>query len=131
MRKYTKPQMLVEEFEMSHSVATCSIETYDNPVTATCVITQSETVYQVAGENGCNYSISSGVYFEGGYFRDAHAVVDAFSDGNVTSREYSTTKTQDKQYYLAADTYLVWYGQGNYHVGPIPAEDQQSIQNHS
>ena len=132
MRTYQKPEMQVEIFEMSHSVASCAITSYNKPVTVDCVITQSETVYQTAGSNGCDYSITSGVSFDGGYFKSAHDVVDQFSDdGNITSDEYSTKKTDNRQYYLEAGTYLVWYGHGNYHVGPIPSSELEIIQNHS
>lgn len=128
MINYVKPDVFVTQFNANAFCANCPAESYNQPVTVKCIITSSETVYDT-GVTGCDYSGTGLVYFGGGYFKDEHGVIDAFTDGTVEESEYSQTATRDYQYYLAAGSYLVWYGHGNYHVGPV--SDPSKITNHS
>lgn len=129
MMKYVKPDVFVTKFSANAFCGSCAVTTYNKPVRVDCIITQSEYVYS-AGVEGCTYTGTSLVNFNGGYFDSKMDVINAFKDGKVTSNEYSTTGSK-RDYYLAEGEYLVWQGQGNYHVGPVGPAESESIKNHS
>lgn len=130
MMNYVKPDVFVTKFSANAFCANCVVTTYNKPVTVKCIKTQSETVYS-SGVSGCDFTGEDLVSFPGGYFRGDMGAIKAFSDGEVTSDEYRTNQSKEYYYYLEQGDYLVWYGQGNYHVGPVGEAESASIKNHS
>ena len=126
--KYVKPDVYVERFKANAYFSNCDPTKYNKPVTAQCIITQSEVVYnentfyEEGNPQKCSYYASGLVSFSGGYFRSQMDVIEAFKDGKVTSDEYSESKGEGYNYELAAGNYLVWTGGGQTHVGPVSEE---------
>ena len=126
---YVKADLYFTEFVPNQTVAACDITSYHNPVTVSCVLQTSETVYDT-GVEGCNYTASSLVYFAGGkYSNDGDLIrfTNDGADGSIDNKYNSGSKT------LSAGYYLFWKksGDSRNHGGLVPASKVTSIQNHS